>query len=367
MPKIIDHIDTPVILIEKSILEKNIRRMQQLADGNGVKLRVHIKSHKVPALARMQLRAGATGIAVAKLGEAEVMADAGIKDIQIANIIVGPEKIKRLVRLHGRCRLTLAVDSIANAKEVSDAFSRARKSIDVLIKINTGLNRCGLDSIEDVGKLAGAIRTLRGIRLRGLMTHAGHAYAAHNKSEIRRIGISEGEKLVECAARLRNLGYPIEVISAGSTPTARLCSAVKGVTELRVGNYMFNDMVQVSLKVTPLSNCAVTILSTVISRPTQGRAIIDAGSKALSRDRGAHGTELTMSYGKIIGGRGVLKRLSEEHGIIENATARFRIGQKIRIIPNHACAVMNLFDQAYLVDGDKVIKKLEISARGKMT
>jgi D-serine deaminase-like pyridoxal phosphate-dependent protein len=367
MPKRLNQIDTPAAIIEKSILENNISRMQELADRNGINLRVHIKSHKIPALARMQLRAGAVGIAVAKLGEAEVMADSGIKDIQIANIIVGQEKMKRMVELHKRCRLTVAVDSTANVKELSDAFTSARNPIDVLIKINTGLNRCGLDSPEEIAKLVHTISALKGIRLRGLMTHAGHAYAASGVSEIKKIGRLEGETIVEYTAHLRKLGHQVDIISVGSTPTARFCSSVKGVTELRVGNYIFNDMIQVSLKVAKIIDCALTIMTTVISRPARGRVVIDAGSKALSLDRGAHGTELTKGYGKIIGGGGVLARLSEEHGVIENVTRRFEVGQKIRIIPNHACAVMNLFDSAYLVDGEKMIKAFEITARGKMT
>ncbi|MFQ6008987.1 MAG: D-TA family PLP-dependent enzyme, partial [Candidatus Zixiibacteriota bacterium] len=141
---------------------------------------------------------------------------------------------------------------------------------------------------------------------------------------------------------------------------------VKGVTELRVGNYIFNDMAQVALGTAPVSRCALTVLATVISTPSEQRAIIDAGSKAFGLDRGAHGRETLKGYGRIVGGGGVLTRLSEEHGIIENVARRFKIGQKLRIIPNHACAVMNLFDFAYLVDDGKVIKRYEISARGWM-
>jgi len=184
-------IDTPAVLIEKSIMEKNIRSIQRMADRHGVDLRVHIKTHKIPELAKLQIKMGAVGIAAAKLGEAEVMADAGIKDIQIANIIVGETKIKRLLKLHRRCRLTVGVDSIGNAIELSKAFSLAKRVLNVLIIVNTGLNRCGLSDNMAIIALADNCAALKSIKLVGLMTHAGHAYAASNKNEIKSIGWSK--------------------------------------------------------------------------------------------------------------------------------------------------------------------------------
>ena len=366
MIRTINDIDTPAILIEKSIMEKNISNMQRLADKNGVNLRVHIKTHKIPELAKMQLKAGAVGIAVAKLGEAEVMADSGIKNIQIANIITGPLKIKRLLRIHRKCRLQVGVDSAYNVRELATAFEKARRTLDVLIIINTGLNRCGLDKEKDIIKLADRCAGLKSIRLVGLMTHAGHAYAASTKEHIMKIGRFEGERLAAIASVLRNLGHSIEVVSVGSTPTARYCSAVSGVTELRVGNYIFNDLAQVILQNINTTNCAATILSSVISKPSEDRMIIDAGSKTLALDRGAHGSDLITGFGRIVGGGGNIVRLSEEHGIIEKPARRFKVGDRIRIIPNHICTVMNLFDYAYLVDGPKVVKRLKIAARGKV-
>jgi D-serine deaminase-like pyridoxal phosphate-dependent protein len=348
-------------------MERNIRDMQALANKHGVNLRSHIKTHKIPELARLQVKTGAVGIAVAKLAEAEVMADAGIKDIQIANIIVGADKIKRLRRLHRRCRISVAVDSVENVKELSAAFAGSGKPLSVFIKVNTGLDRCGFDSLPEIVKFLQAVQCLPGIKVVGLMTHAGHAYAAGSRREVAAIGKSEGSTLVEYAQQLRKHGIVLPVLSVGSTPTARYAVRVRGVTELRVGNYIFNDMTQVALGTVPLNRCALTVLATVISTPSSERAIIDAGSKALGLDQGAHGRELLTGYGKIIGGGGVLARLSEEHGVIEKVSRRFRVGQKVRIIPNHACSVMNLFNFAYLVDGDTVIRQLRITARGMMT
>jgi D-serine deaminase-like pyridoxal phosphate-dependent protein len=366
MSQLINNIDTPAILIERRTLEKNMADMQSLAQRNNVNLRVHIKTHKIPELARLQLQHGAVGIAVAKLGEAEIMAAAGIKDIQIANIMVGKDKIRRLVRLNRICRLSVAVDSVENVREISAAFERERNPIGILIKVNSGLNRCGSDSLEEITQLLKAVERLKSLNVLGLMNHAGHAYGATNRKEVQAIGRSEGKLLVDYARKLRAAGYEMKVLSVGSTPTAPYCSRVKGITELRVGNYLFNDMTQVALGTVPIGRCALSILATVISVHEGNRVVIDTGSKALALDKGAHGREILKGYGHIISTGDHITRLSEEHGIIDIPAGKYKLGQKVRIIPNHACTVMNLFDDAYLVDGDKVIRKLKIAARGKM-
>ncbi len=198
------------------------------------------------------------------------------------------------------------------------------------------------------------------------MTHAGHAYGAKSNKELQDIGQSEGKILVEYAHKLKNYGFEMKIISVGSTPTAKYCSKINGVTELRVGNYIFNDLTQVSLGVANINHCALSVLATMISKPSARRVIIDAGSKALALDQGAHGNTRLSGYGHIIETGDTITRLSEEHGIIDNPRGKYNIGDSIRIIPNHACTVMNLFDFAYLVDGEKVIRKYKIAARGKM-
>jgi len=366
MPDSLDKIDTPALLIEQSILEKNIRGMQSMADKHRVNLRPHIKTHKIPQLAHLQINQGAIGIAVAKLGEAEVMNRAGIDDIQVANIITGKKKINRLIKLHQKCRVTVAIDSEENARELANAFARHNRKLDVLIEINSGLNRAGLDSFEEVLNLCRESSKLRGIRIVGLMTHAGHAYAAKNREEIMIIGHNEGKMLVDFQRRLKDKGIKnIKVISVGSTPTAPYSASVRGVTELRAGNYIFHDMTQVSLDVISVKDCALSVLASVVSVPCDSRVVIDAGSKALAMDRGAHGRSAIEGYGYILGDRGTVSRLSEEHGIIDRPKTAIKLGQRLRIIPNHACTATNLFDYAYLVNGNKVIKKLKIAARGK--
>ena len=362
----INEIDTPALLIEKSIMESNIQKMQKLADTNSVGLRCHIKTHKIPLLAQLQIKAGAKGIATAKLSEAEVMNKAGIIDIQIANIIVGEEKINRLLMLSKRCsKLTCCIDSIDNAKELSKVFTDNNSRLDVFIEIDSGLGRCGLQRINDVINLAKQIQELKGIKLIGLLTHAGNAYSAKYNDEIRRIGRNESEVLMKTKSELFKNGIEIDEISVGSTPTANFCSAVKGVTELRAGNYIYNDMIQVSLSVASIDDCALSVLTTVISK-SENRVIIDVGSKAFSSDKGAHGSDKIKNYGYIINKNAELFQLSEEHGFIRFDKEIISIGEKIKIIPNHSCAVSNLFNFAYLVDGENILEILQISARGKM-
>lgn len=360
-------IDTPALIVEKRVIERNISRMQQLATENGVTLRPHIKTHKMPLLARMQVEAGAHGIAVVKLGEAEVMAGSGIDDIQIANQIVGELKFQRLSSLARRAKLSIAIDSLENLTPLSRYFETNNQTMDILIEIDSGLHRSGLDDIERVIRLARDIAGAPGVRFAGLMTHAGHVYAAQGFEQVEEIGRREGEFMDEIATALREEGITVEVVSVGSTPTARYSSAIPGVTELRVGNYIFNDVMQVQLGSATYDDCGLSVLSTVISVPAAYRAIIDAGSKSLGSERGAHGKANLSGFGHIFGKDAVLERLSEEHGVILFEHEHFEVGERVRIVPNHACPVANLFDFAYLVDGDDVIDTVPIKARGKST
>ena len=366
-PKTVSAIDTPALLIEREIIEDNIRRMQRLADKHQLTLRPHIKAHKMPYLALKQVAAGAGGIAVAKLSEAEIMIKNGLDDIQVASQVVGKTKIERLFRLSQKAKLSCAVDSITNAREISAFFEKHGQKMDVFIEVDTGLKRCGLASQKEIVKLARQLLKLGGVNFRGIMTHAGHAYAASGKKEVAEIGEHEGRFMVETAGILREADLPVSEISVGSTPTAPHAATVPGVTEIRPGNYIFNDMMQVALETVALEDCALTVLATVISRPAVDRAVIDAGSKALALDKGAHGNELLKGFGHIRKKKATLERLSEEHGIISFNRAKFQIGEKIRIVPNHACPVVNLFGSAYIVDGNRVVDIIPIEARGMMT
>ncbi|SMB89072.1 D-serine deaminase, pyridoxal phosphate-dependent [Thermanaeromonas toyohensis ToBE] len=360
-------IDTPAVVVDLTKLERNIQDMATFAAQVGVSLRPHVKAHKMLSIARRQLKAGACGLAVAKLSEAEVMLESGCQDILVANQVVTPEKIQKLLHLSEKVKLACAIDNADNAAFLSQVAHSRGKKIPVLIEVDTGLQRCGVLPGQPVIDLAKTVASLPGLELEGLMTHAGHAYAARNLEEVARIGQEEGEILSEAAERLRRWGLPCQVVSVGSTPTARYAGKVPGVTEIRPGNYVFYDAVQVALGVAEEEQCALTVIATVISRPARDRAVIDAGSKVLALDRGAHGTAAVQGFGLIKGRAGyVLERLSEEHGIISlPPNANLRLGEKLEIIPNHACPVVNLCDTVVVVRENKVVDLWSVEARGK--
>lgn len=361
----INQLDTPAILLDAAIVEGNIREMQALADRSGIRLHPHIKTHKSLALAKRQLKAGACGIAVAKLGEAEVMAAGGISDIQIANQVVGRAKIERMAALAEKIRINCAVDSMENLFEIDDIFRAYRLSANLLIEIDTGLHRSGLSRWEDVLPLVRAAEDAGNIIFSGLMTHAGHAYAAPDQPALERIGLDEGKIMADLANRLRNEGFDVPVVSVGSTPTAKYSATVPGVTELRVGNYIFNDAMQVSLGVAEWGQCALSLLATVISVHAD-RIVIDAGSKSFSSDAGAHGSTRLSGFGQVVGLPLTITRLSEEHGVIQGVFSNvLKVGERLRIIPNHACPVMNLAESVWWVDSGSVIERISIDARAK--
>ena len=367
MPYTLETIETPALVIDDATLERNLHRMQGLVDRYSVNLRPHVKTHKIPEIAHRQLDAGAIGIAVAKVAEAEVMADAGITDIQIANQVVGSSKIERLMKLNEMHRVTCAVDSVKLVRRLSSAADETAQSLRILIEIDSGLHRCGLQDYDDVKTVADEILKSDRLELEGIMTHAGHAYGANSVEEVERIGRAEGELMVSMAERLRSDGHQVAVVSVGSTPTAPYAVQVSGVTELRAGNYVFNDMIQVSGGSASLDDCALSVVATVISVPSHTRAVIDAGSKALGLDKGAHGRGGVTGHGFILNKRGVISRLSEEHGVLEHEGESFEIGERLRIIPNHACAVVNLFDHVWLAGADDTCTQLAVAARGRST
>lgn len=359
-------IDTPALLIEKSILERNIFSMQALANSRNIKLRPHIKTHKIPEIAQMQIDAGANGIAVAKISEAEIMAQFGFKDIQIANIIVGDKKVNRLKILREQLEsLSVATDSFEAVDDLAKGFIDASLPLKVFIKVDVGFNRCGLESKEAILKLSRYIKDKKGLHFEGILTHAGQAYLAQNQKEIEQIGYNEGITMVQIADYLKSNDVEVPEISVGSTPTALYVSNINGITELRAGNYVYYDMIQVALGTANIRDCALSVLSTIISIPSLDRMVIDAGSKSLSLDKGAHSNTLLDSFGYIIGKNSKIKRLSEEHGVVEILNEDFTTGEKIRIIPNHSCAVSNLFDKAYLVDQKEIVAEYHIACRGK--
>lgn len=343
----LSEIETPSLILDSIILKRNIKNMMNFAKKHNINLRPHTKTHKCPEIAKMQLKSGAIGIAVAKVSEAEIMVKAGIKDIQIANEVVDPKKIMKLVSLLENCKITVAVDNKKNVETISQLMKENNCSIDVLVDIDVGLHRCGI-SYKIPDKIISFIKFINSkpyINFKGILTHAGQVYKSKNIKQVKQIGLFEGREMVKLAKLIRKKGFECDTVSVGSTPTARFAGTVEGVTEIRPGNYIFHDNIQVSMGVADISNCALRVLSSVISIPTKNRVIIDAGSKSLGVEKGKG--NLIKGYGNIINKKASIKKLSEEHGFIGNIQNKvnFKLVERIQIIPNHACFTVNLYDK----------------------
>ena len=363
----ISELDTPALLWDLDVVERNIAEMASRAAAAGVRLRPHTKTHKSTEIARMQLAAGASGVTVAKLGEAEVMVEAGFDDLLVAFPIVGTAKLRRLRALLERATIRLSLDSPEVAEGLGRIGTERGEPIEVLVEVDTGLHRMGRPAGGATAELAAEVAGVPGVEVAGLLTHAGHAYRAASPEELLRIAEREGTDLVETAELCEREGVPIREISVGSTPTARIVAGVAGVTEIRPGTYVFNDGQQMRLGVAAEDSCAARVLTTVVARPWQDRFLIDAGTKCFSSDGGD---------GPPFPGRGVvagrpdlrLDFMSEEHGVghVEPGGDPPRIGDRLEVVPLHVCSCVNLFDAAYGVRAGVVDRELRIEGRGKV-
>ncbi len=366
LQKLHRQIDTPAVLIIEERMQKNIRFIQALANKTKCRLRPHIKTHKSAELAKRQLKAGAVGITVAKLGEAEAMQQAGITDIFVANQIAHPHKIRRLLKLHRKGRVIIGLDHPRQIDLLRPVFMPYNKPLEARIEIDSGLNRCGVRSKEALLELANRIAREPWLKLEGIFTHAGQAYGAASPEAIAHIGKEEGRIVAEAKGWLEEAGLQIETVSVGSTPTVNYSAQNEQVNEIRPGNYIFYDGIQMALGVCRPDQCALFVLATVISRPAPDRIVIDAGSKALNLDRGAHARSNLKGYGMPVHHSGFLSGLSEEHGVIQiPPNTSLRIGDPLLILPNHACAVANLYEKYYLVDANLQIGETSVTARGR--
>jgi D-serine deaminase-like pyridoxal phosphate-dependent protein len=276
---------------------------------------------------------------------------------------VGADKGRRLLALANRIRLAVGVDSVDGARTLGSVFAAAGRRLDVRLKVDTGLHRVGVLPEQAIG-VARAIADLPGLQLRGLFTHAGQAYGETDAQGVAAVGHHEGRTLSAVAEALRGAGLEIAEVSVGSTPTARHAMTVAGVTECRPGNYVYNDASQVSLGTCALEDCAMTVVATVVSVPAPDRAVLDAGSKTLSTDPLRPRAE---GHGWVLGRKARLARLSEEHGVLAVEDGeRFRVGERVRVLPNHACVVSNLHDRVLAVRGERVEAEWRVAARGRV-
>jgi D-serine deaminase-like pyridoxal phosphate-dependent protein len=357
-------IDTPTMVVDETILHHNIAEMAALAKSLGVALRPHIKTHKTPQIARLQLAAGAVGITCAKLGEAEVMAGAGIEDILIAYPMVGELKIRRLLALMERARMRVALDSREAAEALSDALAAEDRAIDVYVEVNTGQDRAGALSGDEAVALALDLARMPGLHVVGVMSHEGHANAAP-PDQIEAKALDAGQKLVATAEAIRSHGLELPIVSVGSTPAAAYTPTVPGVTEMRPGTYVFRDTSGFRYGIFGIDRCAARILATVVSHPAPDRCIVDAGAKTLALDK----TPSHPGHGYIVGHEdAIIDRMSEEHGVVilPPDEPGFQIGERVEIIPNHICPAVNLMDELAIVRDGHVIDVWCVAARGKI-
>lgn len=347
-------LDTPTVLIDIDRAEANLKRAQDAADKAGIALRPHIKTHKLPLFAKKQVALGAVGVTVQKLGEAEVMADAGLDDLLLTFNIIGAAKLKRLKALHKRVTIRVVADSAECVAGLAAHFADAGKPLGVFVECDTGMGRCGVQSPEAAVALAQRIIAASGLQFAGVMTYP----AAGKYHEAARW-------LNDAKAAFVAADIDLPVITTGGTPDIwHMDEAAKVATEYRPGTYIYMDRSQVAAGAAALEDCALTVLATVVSRPTEDRAIIDAGSKALTSDLlglVGHGHVVEYPQAKVVG-------LSEEHGTLDVSACAIKpkIGDLIRIIPNHCCPVTNLFDRVNLIRDGELIETLTVTARGRV-
>ena len=347
----IEDLETPVPVIDIGIVERNLRRWQARCDATGLANRPHIKTHKLKPLALAQVDLGAKGITVQKLGEAEVMADAGIADMLLTFNVVGRHKLERLASLMQRTDIRVVADNAAVLDGLAHAASAAGRDLTVLIECDTGAARNGVQSPQDAASLAKAIDGTAGLRFGGLMTlpkNGARAQMAAFLDEARQL--------------LSKAGLAAETVSSGGSPDMWKDDGLEHVNEYRAGTYVYNDRMQVASGAVTYDDCALSVLATVVSTPTNDRAMIDAGSKSLTSDLlGQEG------YGEVRSLDGArVYNMSEEHGFLDvsRINDKPKVGDLVRITPNHVCPVTNLFDKVVLVRGSEVLGAVKVDARG---
>jgi D-serine deaminase-like pyridoxal phosphate-dependent protein len=348
-------LDTPVVTIDLDIMEETIRRAQAYFDQHGIAFRPHIKTHKIPAIAHKQVAAGAVGITCQKLGEAEVFVAAGLRDMLIPYNILGAQKLERLCNLAKQARIAVTVDSEVTARGISQAASREGVEIGVEVECDTGMHRCGVQSPEEAAALARLIARLPALRFQGWMTYPTTRETVAFFQEASRLVERDG------------LAAPIR--SGGGTPGMwRAHEAMPVVNEYRAGTYVYFDRNCVYAGAATWEQCAMRVLMTVVSRPTRDRAILDGGSKTLTNDPVGYGQK---GYGYILEyPEAVIYQQSEEHGHVDLSACppdrRPQIGERVTVIPNHACGTTNMHDEVVGVRKGKVEVIWPVLARGKI-
>jgi D-serine deaminase-like pyridoxal phosphate-dependent protein len=361
----VSEIDTPALIVDLDIFERNLQRVADYASEHGLRLRPHTKTHKSIGVGKRQLALGAAGLTVAKVSEAEIMLAAEPADLLLAYPIVGRAKLDRLTEVARRTRVTVALDSLVAARELSDAASAAKVEIGVLAEMDVGLGRVGVTPGAPLLDLAHDICKLPGLSFEGITFYPGH---------IKSLDAAGIDALAQLSTLLSNVladfrgaRIPVGIVSGGSTPTLYQSHEIEGLTEIRPGTYVYNDINTVRSGACAMEDCAASILATVVSTARPGQMIIDGGSKTFSSDRTSNVSDVTFGYvSEAPGAR--FHKMNEEHGFVDLTAAErgFEIGDRVHVVPNHICVAVNLHEQCYGIRGETVERVWRVDARGKL-
>ncbi|MFX0056806.1 MAG: alanine racemase [Candidatus Hodarchaeota archaeon] len=351
-----DKIPTPALVLNFDIMQKNIETMANFVKENKVNLRPHLKTAKLPIIAHMILKAGgAKGIAVAKVGEAEVFVQSGIDDILIANQVIDPDHIKRLIMLNRYALVRCAVDSKKNVLDLSKYATRANIELEVLMEINLGLGRAGVDPGEPALELAKFIQETPGVKLVGLQGYEGHLTPMMNLEQKELMTNECMKKIVETKKLLSKNGFNVDYVSTSGSATYMYAAKFEDVSEIQPGTYVFSD--EHLHRVNPIFEPAVTVLSTIQNQTGKKEFTLDAGTKAIPI---GDGKPIIKDHPKI-----KFRVMNEEHTQLKAIGSDFKIGQKLELIPAHVCITINLYDYVHVIKNNEYIGKWEILARGK--
>ncbi len=351
-------LETPALVADKAILESNMQAMADMLAGTKLRLRPHYKSNKCAAIAHRQMELGAVGITCAKLEEAEDLIDSGVEDVLIANQVVDPGKLRRLAELAGKCRLTVCVDDAENAEALSAAACAAGTTVHVLVEFEIGMQRCGVEDPALYVELAKKVDSLPGLVYDGIQAYAGHVSHMCADEERRTQTEENGARLRALIAMLEKAGLTVRTLSGGSTGTSRIKAGQGLYTELQAGSYLFMDSTYRALDNLPFRN-SLFLLTTVVSKRGE-LTILDAGVKSLGVDQNApvfltmDGEEIKVDHSAV----------NEEHCKLFSPDHELSLGDHVLIIPGHCCSTVNLHERLYLFEGDRVVDRLRISARG---
>jgi D-serine deaminase-like pyridoxal phosphate-dependent protein len=344
---------TPAVVIDLDRVERNIARVQAACDAAGVANRPHIKTHKIPALAHLQIEAGARGITCQKLGEAEVMADAGIDDILISYNLIGDARAGRLGHLARSIDIKVCADNPVTLESYAKAGEIAGRPVKVVVECDTGRQRAGVETAAEAIELVRLIKASPHLQFAGLLFYPTETSWPATQS------------FHDAAvAGIRAMGLEAEIISTGGTPNLRNLGGLKGATEHRAGTYIFNDRMMLAAGAASLDDCALNVFATVVSRAGPDRGILDSGSKTLTSDTGGidgHGLILEHPEARI-------KGFAEEHGFLDltKCNARPKVGDVVRVIPNHVCVVVNMVDRLIAIRNNEIVDVMPVLARGKL-